>query len=54
MESPCISDPGFYLSRACIDKGLRVEALPGPTAFVPALMLSGLPMHQFVFEGFLP
>ena len=52
--SPCISDPGFYLSRACIDKGLRVEALPGPTAFVPALMLSGLPMHQFVFEGFLP
>ena len=52
--SPCISDPGFYMSRACIDKGLRVEALPGPTAFVPALMLSGLPMHQFVFEGFLP
>ena len=52
--SPCISDPGFYLSRACIDKGLRIEALPGPTAFVPALMLSGLPMHQFVFEGFLP
>ena len=42
------------MSRACIDKGLRVEALPGPTAFVPALMLSGLPMHQFVFEGFLP
>ena len=52
--SPCISDPGFYLSRACIDKGLRIEALPGPTAFVPALMLSALPMHQFVFEGFLP
>ena len=52
--SPCISDPGFYLSRACIEKGLRIEALPGPTAFVPALMLSGLPMHQFVFEGFLP
>ncbi|HAB90191.1 MAG TPA: 16S rRNA (cytidine(1402)-2'-O)-methyltransferase [Bacteroidetes bacterium] len=52
--SPCISDPGFYLSRACIDKGFRIEALPGPTAFVPALMLSGLPMHQFVFEGFLP
>ena len=52
--SPCISDPGFYLSRACIDKGLRIEALPGPTAFVPAIMLSGLPMHQFVFEGFLP
>ena len=52
--TPCISDPGFYLSRACIDKGLRIEALPGPTAFVPALMLSALPMHQFVFEGFLP
>ena len=52
--SPCISDPGFYLSRACIDRDFLIEALPGPTAFVPALMVSGLPMHQFVFEGFLP
>ena len=52
--SPGISDPGFYLVRECIRAGVRVEALPGPTAFVPALTLSGLPSDRFVFEGFLP
>lgn len=52
--SPGISDPGFYLVRACVRAGVRVEALPGPTAFVPALTLSGLPADRFVFEGFLP
>ncbi|GIV59681.1 16S rRNA (cytidine(1402)-2'-O)-methyltransferase [Rhodocaloribacter litoris] len=52
--SPGISDPGFYLVRACLEAGLPVEALPGPTAFVPALAASGLPCERFVFEGFLP
>ncbi len=52
--SPGISDPGFLLTRACVEAGLPVEALPGPTAFVPALTLSTLPAHRFVFEGFLP
>jgi 16S rRNA (cytidine1402-2'-O)-methyltransferase len=52
--SPGISDPGFYLVRECIRAGVPVEALPGPTAFVPALTLSGLPADRFVFEGFLP
>lgn len=52
--SPGISDPGFYLVRACLQAGIRVEALPGPTAFVPALVLSGLPTDRFAFEGFLP
>jgi 16S rRNA (cytidine1402-2'-O)-methyltransferase len=52
--SPGISDPGFYLVRECIRAGVPVEALPGPTAFVPALTLSGLPSDRFVFEGFLP
>jgi 16S rRNA (cytidine1402-2'-O)-methyltransferase len=52
--SPGISDPGFYLVRACIQNDIPVEALPGPTAFVPALVASGLPTHRFVFEGFLP
>lgn len=52
--TPGISDPGFLLSRACRERGLIVECLPGPTAFVPALVSSGLPCDRFVFEGFLP
>jgi len=52
--TPGISDPGAELARLAIDLGVRVEALPGPTAFVPALVLSGLPVHRFAFEGFLP
>jgi 16S rRNA (cytidine1402-2'-O)-methyltransferase len=52
--SPGISDPGFYLVRECIRHDLRVEALPGATAFVPALAASGLPSDRFAFEGFLP
>jgi len=52
--SPGISDPGFYLVRACMQQGVAVEALPGPTAFVPALAASALPTERFAFEGFLP
>ncbi len=52
--TPAISDPGFLLTRACVDAGLEVDCLPGATAFVPALVNSGLPNDKFVFEGFLP
>ncbi|XCF06406.1 16S rRNA (cytidine(1402)-2'-O)-methyltransferase [Tamlana crocina] len=52
--TPAISDPGFLLSRACIENNIEVECLPGATAFVPALVNSGLPNDKFVFEGFLP
>ena len=52
--TPGISDPGFLLVRACIEHEVDVECLPGPTAFVPALVNSGLPCEKFVFEGFLP
>ncbi len=52
--TPGISDPGFLLARACVHEGLNIECLPGPTAFVPALIKSGLPSDRFVFEGFLP
>lgn len=52
--TPAISDPGFLLTRACVESGVEVECLPGATAFVPALVNSGLPNDKFVFEGFLP
>lgn len=52
--TPGISDPGFLLIRTCIEKGVEVECLPGATAFIPALVASGLPCDRFVFEGFLP
>jgi len=52
--TPGISDPGFLIARAAVEAGLEVESLPGATAFVPALVKSGLPSDRFVFEGFLP
>ena len=52
--TPAISDPGFLLTRACVEKGIEVDCLPGATAFVPALVNSGLPNDKFIFEGFLP
>jgi 16S rRNA (cytidine1402-2'-O)-methyltransferase len=52
--TPGISDPGFLLVRECVKEGIEVECLPGATAFVPALVMSGLPCDRFVFEGFLP
>lgn len=52
--TPAISDPGFLLVRECVRQGVEVECLPGATAFVPALVASGLPNEKFCFEGFLP
>lgn len=52
--TPAISDPGFLLTRACIENNIEVDCLPGATAFVPAIVNSGLPNDRFVFEGFLP
>lgn len=52
--TPGISDPGFLLVRRCLERGIEIEALPGATAFVPALVSSGLPSDRFCFEGFLP
>lgn len=52
--TPAISDPGFLLTRACVENDIEVDCLPGATAFVPALVNSGLPNDKFVFEGFLP
>jgi 16S rRNA (cytidine1402-2'-O)-methyltransferase len=52
--TPGISDPAFLLVRECVKNDIKVECLPGATAFVPALVNSGLPINRFVFEGFLP
>jgi 16S rRNA (cytidine1402-2'-O)-methyltransferase len=52
--TPAISDPGFLLTRVCVENNIEVDCLPGATAFVPALVNSGLPNNKFVFEGFLP
>jgi len=52
--TPAISDPGFLVVRACVENDIEVECLPGATAFVPALVASGLPNDRFCFEGFLP
>lgn len=52
--TPAISDPGFLLTRACVEKNIEVDCLPGATAFVPALVNSALPNDKFIFEGFLP
>ena len=52
--TPAISDPGYLIVRKCIDEGVEVQCLPGATAFVPALVSSGLPNDKFCFEGFLP
>ncbi len=52
--TPGISDPGYYLIRAALQEDIPVQAIPGPTALIPALVVSGLPVHRFVFEGFPP
>lgn len=52
--TPGIADPGFLITRACIEEGIKVSCLPGATALIPALVVSGIPNHNFVYEGFLP
>lgn len=52
--TPAISDPGFLLVRACLENDIEVECLPGPVAFIPAIVASGFPCDRFCFEGFLP
>ena len=52
--TPGISDPGYLIVKACFSNNIEVECLPGPTAFIPALIKSGLPIDRFTFEGFLP
>ena len=52
--TPAVSDPGFLIVRECVEQGIDIECLPGATAFVPALIMSGLPNDRFCFEGFLP
>ncbi len=52
--TPSISDPGYLIVKMCIDNNIDVECLPGPTALIPALAISGLPSERFTFEGFLP
>ena len=52
--TPAISDPGFRLIRACIDRDLDIEVLPGPSSIITALVVSGLPTHRFRYQGFLP
>ncbi|WP_185857726.1 16S rRNA (cytidine(1402)-2'-O)-methyltransferase [Blattabacterium cuenoti] len=52
--TPSISDPGFLLIRSCIQASIKIECLPGPTAFVPALVCSGISINEFIFIGFLP
>jgi 16S rRNA (cytidine1402-2'-O)-methyltransferase len=52
--TPSISDPGYLIVKMCIDNNIEIECLPGPTALIPALAVSGLPSERFVFEGFLP
>ena len=54
LAHPLFPDPGFLIVRACVEAGIRIECLPGATAFVPALVMSGLPNDRFCFEGFLP
>ena len=52
--TPGISDPGFLITRECLNNGIEIECLPGPTAFIPALLSSGFSTDRFIFEGFLP
>ena len=52
--TPGISDPGYLIVSKCIENDIEVECLPGPTALIPALVVSGLPSERFTFEGFLP